>query len=25
VVPELHFCLDDSLDRTEEIERLLKK
>jgi ribosome-binding factor A len=25
VVPELHFYLDDSLDRTEEIERLLKK
>ncbi|MBL7964271.1 MAG: 30S ribosome-binding factor RbfA [Flavobacteriales bacterium] len=25
VVPELHFHVDDSLDRAEEIERLLKK
>ena len=25
VVPELHFHLDDSLDRAEEIDRLLKK
>ena len=25
VVPELHFHLDDSLDRAEEIDKLLKK
>ena len=24
IVPELHFYIDDSLDRTEEIEKLLK-